>query len=397
MSEGRFVEEVGRVLSGRALAVYDRKSGLPEWKREAYLRILKGERPAPPPSQAATPNPDECPYLEPGARRKVGCLPCRKRAKTLGVDAFRCAKYDCLTTLEEPGEGAERCCRSCPDNPANVRRTARTVEVVRGFRPSASPVRCEGCSADLGTVHLLYHLLPVAENDVWLRNLSELAARSRLFTGRKLFAVMTGGGERFVRGKRQGGRRTEFTLVDLDLVRRNLPPDAEVLPVPNDPELREVASWGPLWDGLLGGPCSDSDRVFYAHAKGVTRDEPTTRLWTERMYSVNLDHPRLVAEGLARHDVVGAFRKVGRCFDSRSEWHYSGSFFWSSVGTMREALERRPVARKWWGNEAWPGSAFPVERSGVLFGDGGGGTDLYRQAEWDRIEPEYRAWLEGHR
>ena len=179
------------------------------------------------------------------------------------------------------------------------------------------------------------------------------------------------------------------------MVRRNLPPGAEVLLIPNDPDLREVASWGSLWDGLLGGECSDGDRVFYAHAKGVTRDDPTTRLWTERMYSVNLDHPGLVASTLAGRDVVGAFRKVGRCFDSRSEWHYTGSFFWSTVGAMRQALRTR-VARKWWGNEAWPGSAFPLARSGVLFGDGDSGMDLYKREQWDRMEPSYRAWLESH-
>lgn len=402
MSEsGRFVEEVGRVLAGRALAVYDRKTDLPEWKRAAYIRILKGERPAPPPAPKVVDRPEDCPHIDPEAKTEAACRSCRK-SQPKQVKAFHCSKYGEMTTLEEPAVGIPRCCKFCPENPVHLARMKRNNSILSGFKPTASPVQCGQCDgADLGKVHLVYHLLPVAENDVWLRNLSELATRSKLFTGRKIVSVMVPPSDSepylFSRRRDQTDHNKSYSLVPLEIVRKQLPPDCEVLTTPNDPGLWEAASWDKLWDRLFVGRCDPEDKVFYAHAKGVTRAWNLIRRWVEMMYSVCLDHPALVNESLSKHKITGAFRKVGMEFGD-CPWHYSGTFFWSTVGEMRYGLDRTRLRQKWWGSEAWPGKAFDISESGVLLASAESSKlNLYDPDTWKWLEPLHNEWLSDHR
>lgn len=245
-----------------------------------------------------------------------------------------------------------------------------------------------------GHRHLLYHVLPVTGNGTWQRNVDQLRWRMPLFNGRKIIAVAT--------GRRFRDTVTRRGVIQLD------PPEAvaeylagtgcEVLTVPNDPALREVATWGPLWERV--GDAGPDDFVFYAHAKAVTRPwDPgvTCHPWARVMYASLLDFWPVVAEVLARHPIAGSFKKLGAGFrGSRSSWHYSGSFFWARC---REAIARvRDIDRQWFGNEAWPGLHWRPEEGGLVFKAGHvGELDCYEPRKFfDRYLPEFREWCKAN-
>jgi hypothetical protein len=253
---------------------------------------------------------------------------------------------------------------------------------------------CETCSdyeADsphaFGSIakrHLVYHILPIAGNGSWQRGVDQLRLRWGLFTGSKIAAVMTG-----FAGARQ--------LDSPDDVRDYLPCDCEVIEIANNPALREVASWVPLWERVLA-VAGDEDAILYAHAKAVTRQvDPgnSCQWWASLMYSLHLDHWSLVADQLVRYPITGAFKKVGHGFGgSRSAWHYSGTFFWVRAGDV-QSRPWRGIDQLWFGAEAWPGTAYPSDEAGNLFLDGRvPQLDLYSPGFWDRVvRPRYSEWL----
>jgi hypothetical protein len=234
----------------------------------------------------------------------------------------------------------------------------------------------------------------VSPNGTWQRNLDQLRWRLPLFDGRKVVAVATGG--RRVRDTVT--RRGVLPLDPAGAVREYLGgTGCEVLAVPNDPALREVATWVPLWDRLREFAGTD-DVAFYAHAKAVTRPwNPgvTCHPWARMMYSSLLDFWPVVDDLLARHPVVGSFKKIGHGFkDSASAWHYSGSFFWAR---LRDAFRDDRVGRidrAWYGNEAWVGLHWRPEEGGCVFKAGHvGELDCYEPRKlFDQYLPEFRAW-----
>jgi hypothetical protein len=247
-----------------------------------------------------------------------------------------------------------------------------------------------------GRRHLAYHLCPMdLDGGVrWRWNADELKRRWDLFDGRKVVGVST---------VAVGGEHLE----DVGAVRAYLPPDAEIVEVPNDPDVRsEVCSWVPVWDLVLAD-AADGDAVFYAHAKGVSYHpghklyEPTRR-WAEIAYAVCLDDWGRVAGLLKDHPTCGPFVRVGKAFYPGipdSEWHYGGSFFWARAGAVR-AADWRGVKRTRVGVEAWPGETWKAEEAGPLFLSGGWGeVDLYSRrpgSYFERVvEPAFREWLAG--
>lgn len=246
--------------------------------------------------------------------------------------------------------------------------------------------RVQACSAcpdyapqSVGKRHLVYHVLPVGGNGTWRRGIDQLRGRWGLFTGTKTVAVVTGPG-----------------LDPPADVRDYLPPGCDVVVVENDPNLREVVTWVPLWDRVLSA-AADEDAVFYAHAKAVTRPvDPgnSCHWWASLAYSVHLDHWPLVESQLGGYPITGAFKKVGPGFGSAGDWHYSGSFFWARAGDFRNR-PWRAVDRAWWGTEAWPGRAYAVSEAGCLFLSGTvPSLDMYSPPFWETVvRPRYAEWL----
>lgn len=203
------------------------------------------------------------------------------------------------------------------------------------------------------TRHLLYHVYPVSGNGVWQRNVFELRQRLRLFDGHKTVAIMTG----------EGLDHPSFVMARL--------PECEFIELPNDPKLREVKSWGPLWWSLMPHVYAD-DVVFYAHTKGVTRpDDPNIRAWTRIMYESLLDYWPVVEEILSRRLIAGSFKCLGRGFaESKSTWHYAGGFYWARVDAALFNDSWRNIDRIWYGSESWPGISYSPEQAGCVFHDG---------------------------
>lgn len=230
--------------------------------------------------------------------------------------------------------------------------------------------------------HLAFHIYPHSRQNglAWRLAVDQLRLRWSLFTGKKVVAICTGD--------------------DLDppeIVRDYLPSDATVIIVPNDPGLREVMTWLPLWYELLPAT-SDHDVALYCHAKGVTRSvDPgnSTHWWASLAWSLTLDHWPLIKSKLRRRPIVGPFKKVGYGFGGAfGRWHYSGTFFWVNIGDFRQRLTIQ-VPRMWWGVEAWPGLAYDVADAEFLFLEGQvPSLDLYSPGFWAHtVRPRYTEWL----
>jgi len=251
---------------------------------------------------------------------------------------------------------------------------------------------------------LIYHLLPVAGNGLWQKGVDQLRLRWPLFTGRKLIGVMTGG-PLWSQGdpRDKSVPRTRLTLDTPDAVRRYLPADAEVFEFPNNPARWESASWSDLWTRLLA-QADEADAVLYAHAKGVTRPPnpgDACQMWTALLYTLSLDYWPHVEEALRNHPIAGPFLKAGVFnfgeVNKGNRFHYSGNFWWSRVGAMRDRIARFPMPADRWAAEAWVGRAFELReagRVGPLQEMPGNQIDFYNAA-WinGTVLPAYHRWI----
>jgi hypothetical protein len=236
----------------------------------------------------------------------------------------------------------------------------------------------------IGKRHLAYHLCPFKKTNVWRNTLEQLSLRQSLFNGVRVVAVATG---------------DDIVTVDesTDYINSTIK-DCHIITFDNQSNLREVASWNLLFDYLLP-KTNDTDVVFYAHGKGVTRnDDPgnTCHWWNSLLYSVYLDHWAFVKQMLSDKPIAGAFKKIGRGFGTAGgQWHYSGGFFWARINEFRKRYETVEPRREWWGVESWPGLAYPQDDAATLFMTGRVPVmDLYRREYWERfVRPEFEKWI----
>jgi hypothetical protein len=222
--------------------------------------------------------------------------------------------------------------------------------------PDYKPVATEPITM-LPTRNLLMHLCPFASaGPIWRRNVQQLKHRWHLFTGKKIVAIGTG------RGMDSPAAVREAFADD----------SVQYLEFANNPRLREVVSFLPLFDGVAS--TDPSEATFYCQAKGVTRPlNPgvSVHYWTDLLYECNLDYWPLVEDLLQRHPLAGCFKKVGRGFQgSKSSWHYSGSFMWLRNSAVFARPDWRRIDQHWWGIESWPGIHFSPAEAGCLFHEG---------------------------
>lgn len=278
---------------------------------------------------------------------------------------------------------------------------------VHGDRGVVSRERdCESCphyelppAGPFPVRHLLYHLYPVAGNGRWQHRVRRLVERLPLFTGRRVVVICVGA-PGHTAGSLQNHARLAGAFDPPEVVRAAFGAAAgtiEFVEVPNDPQLREVASWGPLWERLAGEPAAGA-AVLYAQSKGVTYADPhhPCHRWGDVLEEICCDHWPLVESQLGRHPVTGAFLKRGhgwRAHESASDWHYSGSWFWARLADV-QARDWRKIDRFWSGVEPWPSLHFRPEDAGCLFLDRPGHQlNLYDAGFWrDTGEPEYAKW-----
>lgn len=289
----------------------------------------------------------------------------------------------CLHLGDATGE--RRACPTCPKGPQGQDKTFAKIHrcAVHGACTLGKKIDgvacCDGCpdraaappAAEPSVRHLLYHVYP-RRGPVWRRNLLWLRERMGLFNGRRLVAVVTDG-----------------TTDPAAHVRDALDgTGCEIYELPNDPGRREGATFLTLFEGLVGldGP---EHCTLYAHAKGTTRPASSTaERWAEALAEVCLDYWPLVGRALARHPVAGAFKRPGRGWhprESRSEWHYSGSWFWFRNRDLFSKPDWRRIDSFWGAIESYPSLHFRADEAACLFHEVRvKGAALYDHGYWDR-------------
>jgi hypothetical protein len=235
--------------------------------------------------------------------------------------------------------------------------------------------------------HLLFHLYPYRDGERWRWHLGEIARRLRLFNGRKAIAVAT-----------------DENSVPAEQVRPLLGGWDEIIEIRNDPALREVATFEPLF-GRVAEYTEAGDVTLYAHAKGTVRylAEPIQR-WTNVLYETLLDHWPAVQDVLRAYPLAGSFRRDmhgWNAHESLSPWHYSGSWFWFRNRELFGKQDWRRIDRFWSGVEPYPSLHFARDEAGLVFHRWGrpdaAGESLYHADYWDRvIHPALVAWRVKH-
>lgn len=230
------------------------------------------------------------------------------------------------------------------------------------------------------TRNLLFHVYPLAGNGVWQRHAEELRKRLHLFNGRRVVAIA-------IDAKTDAAAEVQRVYADIA---------DKFIVVPNS-GLREVVTFKLLWSEI---DLQDHNAItFFAHGKGVTKPvNPgvSVHRWADLMYEVLLDHPGLVEDRLQQFHVVGTFQRLGRVWRAtRSDWHYSGAFYWVR---NREVGLRLPIRvdNKWWGVESWPGLMFQQSQAACLFDCGGTRHhNMYSMRALELVEQEYAEWKQA--
>lgn len=233
--------------------------------------------------------------------------------------------------------------------------------------------------------HLLYHILPISGNGVWQRNVGQILRRIKLFNGHRVVAICTGP-----------------RLDPPDHVKDQFAGHVhEFIEVPNNPGLREVATFEKLFERVES--VNDQHFTFYGHAKGVTRPSShPAHPWADLLHQVNLDHWPLVEQQLREFPVTGAFKKFGRGWrekDSNSDWHYSGSFFWFRNQDLFSQPDWRKIDQFWSGIEPYISQHFKSKDGGSLFHEGRvPALNLYdKKYLMEVVMPDFEKWKEENK
>jgi hypothetical protein len=296
---------------------------------------------------------EACPHLGPALPKAAAC----------GPALHPCAFHLGLVTRAGACADAKASCESCGEHPARKRAAAP-----RAFPPVA-------------TRHLLYHVYPRIGSR-WRERLLRLRERIELFNGVKVVAVA-------LDRTTDGANLVEEALAGTG---------CELIPLPNDPNLREVATFLPLFE-RVSGFTDPTHAVLYAHAKGATKPRhPTAHRWVETLEECLLGDWDRVDAVLRSHPAAGCFLKTGRAWpdhESRAQWHYSGSWYWLRTAELFGQNDWRRIDRTWTGIEPYPAHHFDLHEAGCVFMGPlpAREMDLYREEYWHGVvEPALARW-----
>ena len=352
-------------------------SGIPrtEWPAELQPVPKPAKKPRPE-RKAPAPRPRlRLPCINLGKRQLPPADPNGVACGCPGKEVWACDVHGrCTKGQAFPGVA---CCNGCPD-----------------YETDAVPF----------TKHLAYHIYPVS-NGVWRWNVDQLRRRLHLFDGKRVVAVVTDPAEgrkpdpdgqfapdrgRFIPGCDSFEEVVKAFGEDAERV--------EFIHLENDPHLREVATLVPMLERMPNGP---RDVLLYAQAKGTTRGAGhVAHRWTEILYEVYLDYWPIVARLLEDHPLAGAFKKRGNGWHPdhhRSDWHYSGSWFWVRTADLFNTEWRNPD-QGWTGIEPYPSQRFDIDDAPSIFIDTTvPKANLYSKGFWKRIaEPQLVKWKQEH-
>ena len=289
-------------------------------------------------------------------------------------------------------EARQSICKTCPLNEAGscvgcgcvieLKTQARLEQCpagrwfpeIRAANPITDPIR-----------NLIYHVLPVARNSNWKRNLDQLVLRQDLFNGKRVLAIAyeprESGGGRIVQTV-----QPDEVLTYCDQIGMNWTDSRAFV---NNTNLGEVVSFPWLLEKVKSTNLNEV--TFYAHAKGVTHsDNHTTLKWAERQYRVCLDDWAAVQRALEQYSIAGSFRRFGEfSTPGNHRWHFSGTFYWFRNNAVFSRIWNQ-IDRVYFGVEAWPGKMFKPEESACLFADNAGGMCL--ETEWEKLQRQIDVW-----
>lgn len=215
--------------------------------------------------------------------------------------------------------------------------------------------------------NLLMHVWPTG-NGAWQWNIDQLIERKHVFTGKIVIGVAEG---------------PNAATAD-DVAEYAKPLGADVFAVPNNPRIRE----GATFQKLLGSVKDDTDSItFFCHGKGARHgqsfgtDGSTLKRWTETMYHVCLDDIEVIVGQLQNSMMTGPFRRFGNFkTPGNNRWHYSGAFYWFRNADVFERNWQK-MDRFFFAVESWPGLMFTAEEVACCFHDNCG--DLYQMSYWE--------------
>ncbi len=236
----------------------------------------------------------------------------------------------------------------------------------------------------------MFHIYPChRQGGKWLWHCEQLRRRIGLFNGKRVVGIVT-----------------DALSAPADAVRAALDGlGCEFVEMPNDPDLREVQTFGSLFSRV---ETLDPGHVtLWAHAKGTWQGWGAIPLWVDALYSTMLDHWPVVRRVLQQFPVAGSFKRNWPSWRrSPSQFHYSGSWFFfrnrdlfSKPDWRRiEGLHAPGEPFAWGGIESYPSLHWPVEQAGTVFFEWKEpGLGPYDPAFWNaRVAPALAAWRQLH-
>jgi len=215
------------------------------------------------------------------------------------------------------------------------------------------------------TRNLLYHAYCPRGIEATAANLYQIKKRLPLFNGRRIVAVPVAP-----------------DLYSPRTIQRFLGPRIEIITIPNDPRLRDSATFHALLSAIQS--TNDTEATFYAHTKGTSprypghpADARAIRDWRNAAYHYLLDNWRRVAAALRTYATCGTHlidhslaldpimrSPTGLKYGS---WHYAGTFFWFRHDHVFRRPEWPAVPADPWANEMWLGHLLPVTAAKTLY------------------------------
>lgn len=287
--------------------------------------------------------------------------PCRWRGRSTTPGMYECRSHQAQLA------GSEATIRECLECP------------VRDHEPAGEPGPAVEHAGQVR--HLAYHVYPLGEE--WRDNMYQLRQRMSLFNGRRIVSVAA----------------DSRTACPTDVAAELAGCDCEIREVPNDPALREMASYPGLMRSLsvYRGP---ADCHWYGHAKGASSASwaPAVRDWREAMYQAQLDYWPLIADLLHSYCCVGQYMRPRHIIEgSPCRWHFSGTFSWRRHSPLFER-DWDSYDQHWCGSESHLGRIYRSGEVYSLYGDRPPrGLDLYLEEVWaGGLRQQHRRWCEEH-
>lgn len=211
--------------------------------------------------------------------------------------------------------------------------------------------------------NLIYHVCPLKTNDLWRANASQLAKRIDVFNGHRRIAVATG----------DNLYPAKFAIREME--RAGIV--AEFMTLPNDPLLREVATFLPLLLSVARPVANEA--TFYAHTKGIDTacELPNaTRgatLWRNAAYHHLLDRAGDCMVELETHVAAGIHKMIwadNPPYPSglrHGNWMLAGTFFWFRNDAVFSHPRWRNIPIDRYGAEAWLAGMFAPHEAASMY------------------------------